>query len=235
MLLLAPTIPGQAQASLVSLDTFAKLAAACAPSVAPETLAAIARTESGFDDTEVHDNATNRTYRPATRGEAIALSTELVIVDHHSVDLGLMQINSANLADLNLTITDAFDVCHNLTAGARILVAGYVAPAAGSDPQPAVLQALSRYNTGDPARGLVNGYVGRVQDSAEQVVPAIRLRGEPTGAAPVTARQPASPPPSWDVYAQARAARGQGLVFGHAQSVAAPGQPLNQQATSDAR
>ena len=49
-LLLASAVADQAHANFLSLDTFAKLAAACAPSVAPETLAAVARTESGFDD-----------------------------------------------------------------------------------------------------------------------------------------------------------------------------------------
>jgi type IV secretion system protein VirB1 len=138
LLLTASVIPDRAQASLVTPDTFAKLAAACAPSVAPETLAAVARTKSGFDDTDVHDNTTGRTYRPATRAEAIALATELVVVDRHLVDLGLMQINSANLADVHLTITDAFDPCHSLTASARVLVGHHVAPATGSgDPQPA--------------------------------------------------------------------------------------------------
>jgi hypothetical protein len=137
LLLTAPVIPDRAQASPVPLDKFAKLAAACAPSIAPERLAAVARTESGFDDTDVHDNTTGRTYRPATRAEAIALATELVVVDRHSADLGLMQINSANLADLHLTITDAFDPCHSLTVGARVLVGHYVAATGGGDPQPA--------------------------------------------------------------------------------------------------
>jgi len=183
-------------------------------------LAAVARTESGFDVLTLHDNTTGHTYHPATREDAIASGVELATVGRHSLDVGLMQINSANLARLGLTLADAFDPCRNLAAADRVLVDGYTAPAPGQDPQPAVQQALSRYNTGDAARGVSNGYVGKVQASAELVVPALRLRGEATAdqpgllgsGAPVTAQPLPPPPASWDVYGQARASRGQGVV-----------------------
>ena len=63
-------------------------------------------------------------------------------------------------------------------------------------------QAGSCYNTGTHTRGLArvhggNGYVTRVQASAEVVVPAIRLRGEAVAPfappAPVAARPVALP------------------------------------------
>ncbi len=215
--------PGNASAAQLPLATFAQLAASCAPHVALETLAAVARTESGFDALTLHDNTTGHTYHPTTREDAIASGIELATVGRHSVDVGLMQINSANLARLGLTLADAFDPCRNLAAADRVLVDGYTAPELGQDPQPAVQQALSRYNTGDASRGVSNGYVGRVQASAELVVPALRLRGEaapdqpgPLGSgAPVTAQPLPPPPASWDVYGQAKASRGQGaLVFG---------------------
>ena len=91
-------------------------------------------------------------------------------VDGHSVDLGLMQINSANLARLGLSIADAFDACRSIKAGAQMLEADYRA---------AMRDALSRYNTGDPVRGIVNGYVARVEASARAVVPSISASGEP--------------------------------------------------------
>ena len=175
-------------------------------------------------------------YSPASREEAIALATELVFVQRHSVDLGLMQVNSANLAGLGLSITDAFDTCRNIRAGSRILAAGYVAPGNGGDTQPALIQALSRYNTGNPERGVTNGYVGRVQAAAEQVVPAIRLRGEaaaPSGSsvAPVTSETLPLPPPAWDVFAQALAARGRQLKPPLSPSVTPP----SPQRTADVR
>ena len=96
-----------------------------------------------------------------------------------------MQVNSGNLPGLGITISDAFDACHSLTAGARVLAASYSAPAPGADNQPALVQALSRYNTGTPNRGVANGYVQRVQASAEVVVPALRLRTDATGHKPL--------------------------------------------------
>jgi len=221
--LVAICLPTLAHAAPLSLSTFAQLAASCAPHNHVETLAAVARTESGFDALALHDNTTGRTYHPATREDAIASGVELATVGRHSVDVGLMQINSANLARMGLTLADAFDPCRNLAAADRVLVDGYTAPVPGQDPQPAVRQALSRYNTGDASRGVSNGYVARVQASAELVVPALRLRSEAAsdqpgplgGGAPVTAQPLPPPPASWDVYGQARASRGQGaVVFG---------------------
>lgn len=204
---------------MIDLALFLQLAASCAPHVAPETLAALARTESGFNELALNDNTAGRAIQAASTADAVALATDAITVKRHSVDLGLMQINSANLPGLGLSIADAFDGCRSLAAADRVLVAGYAAPAAQGDPQDALRQALSRYNTGDPARGLANGYVARVQASAEVVVPAIRLRSEPATAAQprpaATTASSSSPPPSWDVYRQARTSRSAGaLVFG---------------------
>jgi type IV secretion system protein VirB1 len=167
-LLLTPAVADQAHANSLSLDTFAKLAAACAPSVSPETLAAVARTESGFDDVAIHDNTTGRAYLPATHAEAIALAAQLVVLDGHSVDLGLMQINSNNLKPLGLSISAAFNACQSMQAGARVLQVDYRA---------AMRDTLSRYNTGDPLRGIENGYVARVEASARTFVPSISASG----------------------------------------------------------
>lgn len=202
---------------MIDLALFLQLTASCAPHVAPETLAAVARTESGFNELSVYDNTAKRGIQASSKAEAIALATDAISVQRHSVDLGLMQVNSANLPRLGMTIADAFDACGSLAAADRVLVAGYAAPTNPADPQDALRQALSRYNTGDPARGVANGYVARVQASAEVVVPAIRLRSEPAVAVqprPVATAVP-SPPPSWDVYRLARTSMGSGaLVYG---------------------
>lgn len=222
------------------MNEFVQLAKQCAPQVAPETLAAVARTESGFDPLAIHDNTTALDHHPTTREAAIALATELAVIAHHSVDLGLMQINSANLPGLDLTIGNAFDTCKNLAAANRVLVAGYNASRSDNQQQ-ALHRTLSRYNTGDPARGIANGYVAKVQASAAIVVPAIQV---PQGRAGTTAtgtseRVPSRPlrppPPLWDVYGQARAAKGSGLVFGAARSSPAkPDAPSPLPATSEA-
>ena len=200
-LLLTPAVADQAHANFLSLGTFAKLAATCAPSVAPDTLAAVARTESSFDDAAIHDNTTGRTYLPATHAEAIALASELVVTDGHSVDLGLMQINSANLIPFGLSIAGAFDACRSMQTGAQVLQADYRA---------AMRDALSRYNTGDPLRGIENGYVERVEASARTFVPSISASGgQVADSAPIPAT-PRCPDPGddWHVAAACAPAAG---------------------------
>lgn len=204
---------------LVPLTLFTQLAASCAPAVHVDTLAAVARAESGFNTLAIHLNGGGAAEPAATREDAIGRATELIVVQRRSVDLGLMQVNSANLTALGLSIADAFDPCRSLAAGAHLLAAGYAAARASgaADPQHALRAALSRYNTGDPARGFANGYIAKVQAAAEQVVPALRLgdgaAGPPAGAgqggAPAEPA-PAAGPASWDVYGQARAARERG-------------------------
>ena len=195
---------------ILPIAVFAQLAAHCGPAVHVETLAAVARTESGFNILAIGDNTAGAAHAPATPAEAIA-TADALLARGHALDLGLMQINSANLVRLGMTVADAFDPCKSIAGGARVLADGY-RPAPGEDGQPALARALSRYNTGSPVRGLANGYVARVQASAAQVVPAIRVEGGRAlapglhGASP-PAGDAATRPPAWDVYGRARLAR----------------------------
>jgi type IV secretion system protein VirB1 len=191
---------------LLDLTAFMVMATQCGPSVHVETLAAIAQAESGFHAGAVSDNTDGRHYRSRNRAEAVALATNLIVGQHHSVDLGLMQINSANLTNLGMTIEDAFDPCKNLAGGAHILAEAYQLEPDGEREQASLLHALSRYNTGHPTRGLRNGYAVRVQSAAEQVVPAIRLR---LSALTVDEKresvaQSVPLPARWDVFGHAR-------------------------------
>jgi len=180
--------------STLALAAAVALAARCAPGVAPESLLSVARTESQFDPLAIHDNTSGVSFNPAAA--AIAITIAKVLIERgHSVDLGLMQINSANLARLGLSIPDAFDACRSMRAGAQVLREDYRA---------ALRDALSRYNTGDPDRGISNGYVARVEASARIVVPAISgtVRTVPSPARP--GASPPAPPasPRWNIFAQ---------------------------------
>jgi type IV secretion system protein VirB1 len=129
---------------VLTLEALLVIAASCAPGVAPETVAAIARTESAFNTLIIHDNTTKQSHHPGDKASAVTLAQDLLMAGH-SVDLGLMQINAANLNWLGLPIDDAFEPCPSIKAGATVLT------------------AYSRYNTGDPAKGFGNGYVRRVR------------------------------------------------------------------------
>jgi type IV secretion system protein VirB1 len=135
----------------------------CAPTVAPATIQAIIRAESGFNPLALHVNGNVRLrYPPSTVAEAVTWS-DWLIKRGYSVDMGLMQINSRNLASLNLTPEGTFDPCQNIRAGAALLTAHYGRAAqnvgAGTG---ALLQAISAYNTGNFHGGFSNGYVARV-------------------------------------------------------------------------
>ena len=167
------------------------LAAQCAPAVAPDTIASIAMAESGLNPFAIHDNTVQRTVQIDDPAAAIAVATDLIVGQRHSVDLGLMQVNSANLAALGLSIADAFDACRSVEAGGRVLSEAY---------QRALRGALSVYNTGDLQRGIANGYVSHVERMALSVPPIARGASVPSALPPLLSPKPAAG--GWDVFAQ---------------------------------
>lgn len=179
------------------------LAAQCAPQVAPATLLAVTRAESGLDPLAIGVNGVNVTRpRPRTRAAAVHAAKTLV-AKGHDIDLGLGQINVRNLRRLGLSLETAFDPCRNLAAAGAILGEGYARGRAAHGPGQAALRvALSVYNTGDPRRGFTNGYVARVLAHAGSAPP----EPDPPPPAPMA---PPSPPPAWDVFGRAAAARAQ--------------------------
>lgn len=168
---------------------FYTLAAKCAPSVAPEIMAKIVKAESGFNPYAIGVNGSNRrSYLSKTKAEAIETAIRLIAAGE-SIDMGLGQINSKNLKWLNLTPHSVFDSCTNLRASETVLRYGYEkARAAGADPERALTQALSAYNTGSFTRGVSNGYVARVMGSNASNAQLVA----------VAADKPETP--NWDVY-----------------------------------
>ncbi|HEX3403726.1 MAG TPA: lytic transglycosylase domain-containing protein [Acetobacteraceae bacterium] len=135
---------------------------ACAPNVAPTTLQAVATVESGGNPLAVNVNGIHVQPPPARDAREAAQVAESYIARGYSVDIGLMQVNSRNLAALGTTVEQVLDPCTNLQAAATILTADYAAAArTRGDGQPALQAALSAYNTGDFYRGFANGYVAR--------------------------------------------------------------------------
>ncbi len=197
---------------MLDLNLILALSQACAPQAAPQTMAAIAWTESRFDPLAI---GVNRGPRPARRPRDAADAARIargLLARGANLDLGPAQINSANLAWLGLSVEAAFDPCRNLSAAGVVLRAGY-RPARGGDRQAALRVALSRYNTGHPERGFRNGYVARVERAAVALSLAPPAPASETAAAeaPVVVR-PAAPalsartpdPPAWDVFGRAR-------------------------------
>jgi len=184
----------------IALAAFLTLAQACAPSVAPVTLGSVVRIESGFDPLVIGINSPRRE-RVTPKSTAEAVSTaERLIAAGDSIDLGLGQINSRNLAWLGLSVAESFDPCRNLAAAARVLKADFDrAGRTPGDEQTALRTALSYYNTGDAGRGFRNGYVAKVTAAANQIVPALSTVAD---AAVPAAPSPEPPPAAWDVFAR---------------------------------
>ena len=139
----------------------------CAPNVAPDTMSAIVRVESGGNPIAMNVNGGQRLARqPANRDEALAWATWL-IAHGYSVDLGMAQVNSRNLPRLGVTAEQMFEPCDNLKAGARILAENYAgASKQYGEGQKALRAAISAYNTGNYKNGFTNGYVAKVDASA---------------------------------------------------------------------
>jgi len=182
------------------------LSQSCAPSVAPQTLAAIAHVESRFDPLAIGVNGNGP--RPARARDAReAAATARRLLDRGAnLDLGLAQINSDNLDWLGLSVEDTFDPCLNLRAAATVLRAGYrPSGEAPAHRQAALRVALSRYNTGDAGRGFRNGYVARVEQAAVALDLATPLTAAAVGATGATLPEtppPRTPPASRDVFAR---------------------------------
>ncbi|RNK88855.1 transglycosylase, partial [Xanthomonas vasicola pv. vasculorum] len=70
-----------------------------------------------------------------------------------STDIGLMQINSQHLGKFGLTPIDLLDPCTNIRVGTTILSQNYAQTwAKYRAEKPALLGALSMYNTGNESR-----------------------------------------------------------------------------------
>jgi len=224
---------------ILELATVVGLAQRCAPSVAVETMVSVVHAESHFNPYAIGVNAKGvPAPDPGDRAAAVRDARSL-IERGYNIDLGLGQINSANLKRLGLSVDDAFDPCRNLEAAARVLASNYLSVVRTStSTEAAIAAAMSMYNTGNRWRGFGNGYVGRVYASSGVVVPAMRRSGSSVQSNAVTPPPPreaiqtvamsdapraAAGSAKWNTAAGAQSANL--MVFGGASSTIAKGQP----------
>ena len=148
--------------SALTIQAALALSLQCAPSVDPNMIVAIGQRESGLDPLTSHDNTTG----VVMHGSEVASAATQFIAAGHSVDLGLMQINSNNLELLGLSIEDAFTACRSVESAAKLLA------------------LFSRYNTGSRQRGVANGYAAKVMAQMDG------MRRVPPGNSDATAHAP---------------------------------------------
>ena len=141
---------------------FIALASECAPWVAPQTLEAIVKTESHFKPLAIGVNGGARLQRQPENREEAVVTAQWLLDNGYNIDLGLGQVNSANLSKTGLTIEDAFDPCKNLAAAGTIFGWNYQDASRLYPGDQALYAALSAYNTGSFSDGITNGYVQKV-------------------------------------------------------------------------
>ena len=189
--------------TLPTEDTIKQLVQQCAPEVHPDTMLKIIKLESGFHPFVIGVNESPRTVHRFNNPRDAARKARELIAEGKSIDMGLGQINSLNLPLLKMTPEQVFEPCENIRAAALILTEAYTRTSAKTRDQGAALdQALSIYNTGKPDRGIRNGYVSKVRAQRYQV-PALDAGAAEAPPAALQA-EPEGPPPSWDVFANAR-------------------------------
>lgn len=142
----------------------------CAPHVAPATIRKVIEVESAGDPLAVHVNGKGgKSYHPDSLAKAMRI-VQQALKDGHSVDIGLMQVNTTTAKKLDTTSAQLFNPCTNLAAGAAVLTGAYKRAAdTKGEGQHALQAALSAYNTGDFTQGFQNGYVAHYYPQTAQI------------------------------------------------------------------
>jgi type IV secretion system protein VirB1 len=154
---------------MMPLD-FIALAQQCAPEVSPVTMAAIVRTESGFDPYAIGVANGRLVRQPASLSEAVATAHALSATGWN-FSVGLAQVNRTNWHAYGLNEQSAFDPCRNLAAGAAILQGCFESARRAqtdtrANSQSALRASLSCYASGNFSAGYRTGYVQRVVNNA---------------------------------------------------------------------
>lgn len=140
-----------------------ELIQACAPSTPVPIAQAIIQTESAFNPFAIGVNKGKQVTQPKSYNEAVITAKKL-LTNGSNIDLGLAQINSANLKWLGLTVEQVLQPCNNLKAMQFILSNCYQS-SGGTGYGTKMQRAFSCYNTGNHRKGFYNNYVNKVTNN----------------------------------------------------------------------
>src|SRR5258708_23962504 len=135
-------LPSRAQQQRASVRLseaeFVSLAGKCAPGAPPDTLLAIARTESDLNPNAISINRPKAAARRAGYGNGeLALERQpkdrsqarfwlrWLAVHHYTVSIGLMQVNAEMAPRFHLQSEQLLEPCTNIRVGAAILISAY--------------------------------------------------------------------------------------------------------------
>lgn len=133
---------------------FMALAQQCAPTVAPQTMAAVVHVESNFNPYAIGVVGGRLQRQPKSQAEAVATAKALE-ADGWNFSVGVAQVNRYNLPKYSLTYEEAFEPCANIRVGSKILEDCYTRalPRTEGDRQRALHSAFSCYYSGNFTRG----------------------------------------------------------------------------------
>ncbi len=133
---------------------FMALAQQCAPTVAPQTMAAIVQVESSRNPFAIGVVGGRLQRQPKTHAEAVATARALE-ADGWNFSVGVAQVNRYNLPKFSLSYEDAFEPCANVRVGSKILEECFsrALPRSEGDQQRALQAAFSCYYSGNFKRG----------------------------------------------------------------------------------
>ena len=180
LLLLPPAAPGQN-------SDITRLQSTCLPTAPLSTLRAVVQVESGGNPNAMQidfpkgllkrwklaEGTLRLKRQPTNQREALDWLAYFKSYDIF-VDLGLMQVSTAEAKRRGISPESLLEPCTNLRVGWQILEDAYQIEKKTYGPgQEALQHAISRYNTGDPQQGIANGYLARVFGAVR------RLQAEP--------------------------------------------------------
>lgn len=141
------------------------LAQMCAPAFEQPISMAVMKQESGFNPFALGINRKGARLARSPDNYAVAVATAKKLIQQgYSIDMGLTQINSANLKRLGMTVEEVYQPCNNLKAMQTILLGCYNGVDARLSSSDKLLKAFSCYNTGGYKKGFENGYVFKVNN-----------------------------------------------------------------------
>jgi len=160
---------------------FLALAQECAPTVAPQTMAAVVNVESGYNPYAIGVVGGRLARQPANRDEAIATAKALAS-DGWNFSVGVAQVNRHNLPKYQISYEQAFDACTNLRVGSKILEECFLRASKGTPDQQAALHAaFSCYYSGN----FTHGFKPDVAGKPSYVQKVLASTGLPSKAIPV--------------------------------------------------
>lgn len=139
----------------------------CAPNIAPATMQAIIKVESGGKPNALGLNKGYKLQSQPKTNEQAKQWADYLERNNYNFDVGLAQINIKNIKKFGYKASDLLDPCLNIKLSAKILSANYKsAKGQSSTSDEALKKAISAYNTGNFSSGFNNGYVKKVYAAA---------------------------------------------------------------------